>query len=250
VSDAPRQAYGRIAARGGLIGLVGFGGSQLVNLLTYVALARILVPAQFGVFAAGSLISGIGGLFAESGMLAALLTRRERFEEAANTAFVWNVVSGGGLALISLGVSPLIGVVFRDRGVAGVSAALSGILWLRALSIVPDTMLQRRLSFLRRMVIDPLSMVAFGVVAVSTTSSGAGVWGLVLASYASVGTRVVGAWSFARWRPHPRAASLALWRELIAFSRSVLLSEIIRNALAYLDVLLIGRYIGAASLGQ
>ncbi len=250
VSDAPRTAYGRIAARGGLIALVGFGGSQLVTLLTYVVLARLILPSQLGVFAAGSLITGVGLLFAESGMLAALLTRRERFEEAANTAFVWNVVSGCGLALLSLGVSPLVGVVFRHRGVVGVSAALSGILWLRALSIVPDAILQRRLSFLRRVVIDPLAMVAFGVVAISTTSTGAGVWGLVLASYASTSTRAIGTWSFARWRPHPRAASMALWREIIAFSRSVLLSEIIRHGVANLDVLLIGRFAGAASLGQ
>jgi O-antigen/teichoic acid export membrane protein len=250
VSDSSRQAYGRIAARGGLIGLVGFGASQLVNLAAYVILAHIISPAQVGVFAAGSLVSGVGVLFAESGMLAALVTRRERFEQAASTAFLWNIISGFILLLMSLAIAPLVGVVFDSERVGEVSAVMSGILWLRALSIAPDAVLQRRLSFLRRTVIDPLAMVAFGVVAILTASGGAGVWGLVLGSYASIGTRTVGTWAFAHWRPHPREASRALWRELIVFSRSVLLSEAIRHFVANFDVLLIGRFRGAAALGQ
>jgi O-antigen/teichoic acid export membrane protein len=250
VSDAPRQGYGRIAKRGGLIGLLGFGSGQLVNLATYVALAHVISPAQLGVFAAGSLVSGVGLLFAESGMLAALVTRQTRFDQAANTAFLWNIISGGGLTLIALALAPLVGVVFRSQRAGDVAAVMSGILWLRALSVVPDAVLQRRLSFLRRIIIDPLAMVAFGVVALSTTSAGAGVWGLVMGSYALIAIRTIGMWAFAHWKPHPRAASRALWRELIAFSRSVLLSEAVRHFVASFDVLLIGRFSGPSALGQ
>lgn len=243
-------SYAAVATRGGLFASVGYGMSQLITLLSYVILARLVTPAEFGVFAAGSIISAIGMIFAESGILAALITRRECVEEAANTAFVWSVVFGFGLAVLSLALSPVVALMFNHREIGEVCAALSGVVWLRALSIVPDALLQRRLSFLRRVAVDPLSMLAFGGVAIGLTSAGAGVWGLVLGTYASMSMRTIGIWGFARWRPYPRTASIAMWRELVSFARHLTLSEAIRHVVANLDTFLIGRFVGPAPLGQ
>ena len=245
-----RSSYRRTATRGGLLSSAGHVISQAVMFGAYIALARLVTPTELGIFTAGSLISNIGLLFAESGMLGALITRRERIEEAANTAVVWSIVSGGGLALAALAVSPLVGVLFGDARIGGVSAALSGVLWLRALSTVPDALLQRRLSFVRRVAVDPFEAIAFAGVAIVATRAGAGVWGLVLGVYASMSARTISTWALLRWRPRPRTASLAMWRELIRFSRSLVLSECIRRAVESLDVVIIGRFVGVAALGR
>jgi PST family polysaccharide transporter len=228
----------------------GYAATQVISLVTYVILARLLSPAEFGVFAAGSLVTGIGMLFAESGMLAALVTRRESLEQAADTAFVWGVVSGVALSLLSLALAPLVGIVFRSRPAAEVSAALSGVLFLRALGVVPDALLQRRMSFLRRVIIDPLSVLAFAGAAVGASSGGAGVWALVIGTYASMTVRTAGLWLFLRRRPHPRAATLSTWLELTRFARTIVGSEAIRHAVQSIDVVLIGRFVGADPLGQ
>ena len=47
----------------------------------------------------------------ESGMLAALITGRDRIDEAASTAVIWNVVSGIALMVCSLALSPVVGVL-------------------------------------------------------------------------------------------------------------------------------------------
>ena len=101
-------------------------------------LARLLDPKDFGLYAAGTVITGITSLFAESGMLAALITRKDRIDEAASTAFVSLALTGIVLTCASLAVSPLLGLAVHSGEVAMITAVLSGWLFVRALTIVPD----------------------------------------------------------------------------------------------------------------
>jgi len=118
------------------------------------------------------------------------------------------------------------------------------------MSIVPDALLQRRLSFARRLVVEPLGVVAFGITGIALGLGGAGVWAVVAASYAAMIVRTVLVWAFAHWRPRPRTASFAMWRELTGYARHVVLGELVRRAASQLDVLLVGRFVGIAALGQ
>ena len=81
------------------VGLAGLGyvSAQALTLAFYLALARLATPKDFGQFAAGSMLVNIGLLFTESGMLAALIHREDRIDEAASTATVATALSGLGL---------------------------------------------------------------------------------------------------------------------------------------------------------
>ena len=182
--------------------------------------------------------------------MAALINRRDRLEEAASTAFFWLAGSGAGLALLSFVASPAIGIFFRNRSAGHVAAALSGWLLLRALTIVPDSLLQRRLSFARRAAVDPLGALVFAAVSVGACAMGAGIWGLVAALYASEVVEVAAAWWFARFRPRWRLTSLPMLRELAAFARPVLASEIVRRVAGQMDIIMLGRFASTATLGQ
>ncbi len=183
-------------------------------------------------------------------MMAALINRRDRIEEAASTAFFSLLVSGLLLFAGMLALSPLLGLFFGSPRVAEISAALSGWLFLQAVTIVPDALLQRRLSFARRVAVDPIAASAFGLVSIVACARGAGVWGLVAGAYASMLAQVVSSWAFARARPRWHLASIAMWRELVAFARPVVGSEVLRRMAGQLDAIMLGRFSGAASLGQ
>lgn len=252
-SDDTRDAerpLGQIAARGARLAIVGWGASQGLNFAAYIVLARLLDPGDFGTFAAGSILIAFGVLFAESGTMAALISRRDRIDEAASTAFFSLVVSGLLLSLVSLAASPLVGLFFQNHRAGVVAAALSGWLFLRAMTIVPDSLLQRRFSYARRVAVDPLGAIAFAAVAIATCATGAGVWGLVWGTYASEVVEVAAAWGFARYRPRRKLASMAMWREIASFARPVLGSEILRRIASQMDVIMLGRFTSAATLGQ
>src|SRR5205809_220077 len=179
----------RRSGSGGLTGVVLRGawlaatGFLLTNLLTlgfYVALARLATPRDFGVLAAGSVLVYLSATFVESGLAAALIRRDEDVDEAANTVLLATVAAGAGFAFVALAAAPLVGHFFGSPRVTHVAAAMSGILFVRSFGIVPNTLLQKRFSFVRRVIVTPAGVIGFGIAAVVGTANGWGVWGLVL----------------------------------------------------------------------
>lgn len=249
-SEAVARGLTGTVLRGAGFAGAGYVLGQGLTLAAYLVLARLATPTEFGQFAAGTVLVGIGLLFTQTGTLAALIQRRDRVEEAAATAVVSSVLAGAGFALLALAVSPLLGIVFSSDTVAAVGAAASGLLLLRSLTAVPNALLQRRFSFLRRLVVEPLTTIVFGVVAIVGTSSGMGVWGLVLGHYAGAVSEVVLAWALVRWTPSLRLASFQLWRELVGYGRHVVAANAVLRAGAEVPTVLLGQFTGLASLGQ
>jgi O-antigen/teichoic acid export membrane protein len=234
------------------VGLAGAGHvlTQALTLGVYLALARLATPQDFGRFAAGSVVVGLGILVAESGMLAAVIQRRDRVDEAAATALVATVSGGILLGLAALAASPLVGYFFHSHEIGLVAAAMSGFVVLKQTMVVPDAVMQRRFSFVRRVILEPLRVVVFGATAIAATAVGLGVWGLVAGTYAGVAAQAVTSWLLVRWRPRLELVSFAMWRELARFGRHVIASDAVRLVNAESQTALIGRVLGTAMLGQ
>jgi PST family polysaccharide transporter len=259
VDRTPDHGEGEAAAAEGLTGTVvrgtalagtGFALSQVLTLAAYLVLARLVTPTEFGQFTAGMVLVALADLYTDSGMMSALVYRRDRVDEAAATAAIASVIGGFAVSLALLALAPLIGVFFGSTTIAGVAVAVSGMSLVRASGVVPDALLQRRFSFLRRTVVEPVSVLAFGITGVVLTANGLGVWGLVIAQYASVVVKTVLSWGLVRWRPQLRLASYAMWRELISYGRHTIAATTVIRVGEEIPVLLLGRFTGAAPLGQ
>ena len=236
--------------RGASIAVAGYALAQLITLGFYIALARLATPEDFGQFAAASIVVNVGLLFTESGMLAVLIHRRDRIDEAASTAVVSTALGGLLFSLTALALSPLIGNFFHSDRVGEIAAVMSGLLFVRSLQIVPEALLQRRFSFLRRVVVEPAQATAFGVAAVIATSNGLGPWGLVIGFYASAVTDVLLSWPLVNWRPKFRLVSFRMWKELIRYGRHVVAGNAVHRIGDQFAPLAIGRFVGEAALGQ
>jgi PST family polysaccharide transporter len=246
---APANLTQTVVRGAGLAG-AGYVLAEVFTLAFYLALARLLTPGEFGEFAAGSLLVTIGLLFTEGGMMAAVIHREDRVDEAASTAVVATAAAGLGFSLLALAVSPLLGYFFDSSTVGEVAAATSALLFIRSLGIIPAALLQRRFSFLRRVIIEPAQALALGTAAVIAAANGLGVWSLVIGFYAAALTDAALSWGLVSWRPRLRSASVAMWRELIGYGRYVLASVAVMRVGEQIPVLVIGRAFGTAPLGQ
>ncbi|HEY8002317.1 MAG: oligosaccharide flippase family protein [Vicinamibacteria bacterium] len=237
--------------RGAGISGGGYVLAQGLNLGVYIVLSRLLSPAEFGQYAAATVLIGFAVLFSESGMQAALIQRQDRLEEARNTALI-AVIAGGLLAtLIGLAAAPLLGSLFDSDQVTELALASAGLALINVLPIVPNSVLQRRFSILRLMVIDPVEVVVFGIVAIVAAANDLGPWSLVIGQYAALATGVVLSWILAGWLPRLARATFAMWRELAAYGRHVLLAGgIIKLGEQSADTLIVGKTLGTAALGQ
>ena len=222
----------------------------MLTLGSFLVLARLATPSDFGDYAAGSLLVSVGLLFTDSGMMAALIHREDRIDEAASTAMVATIVSGLLLSLLALAAAPLIGLIFDSSRVEAIAAASSGMLFVRSLLIVPQSLFQRRFSFLRRMVAEPFGAIVFAIVAIVLCAEGMGAWGLVIGYYVAAIADVFLSWALLDWRPKLRQVSYGMWRELAGYGRFVLGAHAVMLGTQQLPVLLVGRFSGSAALGQ
>lgn len=245
--------------RGGLTGTVvrgvslaggGFLLGRVITLITFVVLARLVTPEELGQYTSGSVLVTFGIMLAGSGMLAALIQREDRLDEAASTATVATLGAGVILALVGVAAAPVLGAFFGSSTVGDVAAASAGILFLQSARTVPNAILQRRFSFLRRLIVEPVAMFAFGVASIIATSQGLGVWGLVIGMYAQAGVDVALSWGLVRWRPRVRQVSFAMWRELVGYGRHVLAGSTIRRFGDQVPVLVSGGMLNQSSVGQ
>ncbi len=249
LEEQPDSLTGTVVRGASMSGL-GFFLAQTMNLAVYMALTRLLTPHEFGVYAAGSILITFAFLGTDSGMVSAVIQRRDRVEEAANTALIATAAAGLLFGLLALAASPLMGLIFDSSEVTAVAAVMSGIVAIQTLNSVPSALLQRSFSFLRRLVIEPIQVVIFGVGAIVSASLGMGVWSLVIGQYAAIVGEVVLSWTLVRWRPRLRLASYAMWRELVHFGRYVLISGVLVAAGEEGTALIVGRFLGTSALGQ
>jgi O-antigen/teichoic acid export membrane protein len=252
MAQADGEAHTRFTAvvvRGATFTGAGYVLTQAITLVSYVILARLAGPAIFGAFAAAWIIVGVGTLLTESGMSAALIQRNDRLEEAAATAVVSTFLAGVALVALAVAFSPLVGLYFGSREIGLLSAALAGVLLLNSLTVVPDALMRRRFSFVRRVVVDPLNALTFGAAGAAALATGMDAWGLVLATYVAGVVRVAAVWIFNWWLPDLRKASFRMWLELASYARHVVVSELLREINGIATTALIGRFIGIAPLG-
>ena len=83
-----------IVRRGALISAVTLVFTQIVSLVSVIWLARLLSPAEVGIYAAGTILSGLLISISIGGLRVALIQREHDVEDAADTVF-WRQLPAG-----------------------------------------------------------------------------------------------------------------------------------------------------------
>lgn len=223
---------------------------QAVSLLQTLVVARLLSPAEIGIFAAGTVLGTFFIAFSEGGLRHALIQREHDVDDAADTVFWATIITGALMGLVMLAAAPLVALFFDSRTAGLIAAVTSGTLLLHAFTNVPDALMQRRFNFKRRLIVDPSVAISFAAVSVTLCSIGYGVWGLVIASYASLVVWIGTTWWLAKWRPGAGRFSLRLWREMARFAFPLVIDGLVDRFREVIDTAVVGRGLGEASLGH
>src|SRR5687768_15586797 len=176
-------------------------GQELISLLVLVVLARVLAPADFGVFAMAGASIRFLTLFQASGFSSAIVQREQIDESHLNTAF-WIVM----LISLTLTLTLWFGAgyfarFFGEPRVAELIRWLALMPVLGALGQVQMQLLRRRMRFkalaTRTFVATPIS----GAVAIAAALAGFGVWSLVIRQLTQRVVMVAVCWRVGGWRP-------------------------------------------------
>lgn len=239
-----------VVRRGVLISSITMVVTQLISVVSLIWIARLLSPAEVGIYTAGTVLTAFLTSCTEGGLRLALVQREHDVEDAADTVF-WATAAAGVLgSLVALCAAPILGLAFGSDLVAAVAVSTSGLLLLEALTNVPDGLMQRRFNFLRKLVVDPSRALAYAAVTIALATAGFGVWSMVLGQYAAVVVWVIGSWTLGRWRPGRGRPSIRLWRELARFAYPLAIANIVVYVRESAQVVILGRVLGERALGN
>lgn len=242
----------RTVAGGAVWNLVQFGAAKLVTFASLMVLARLLPPEDFGLVALGLLAVNIFDRVKDLGVGPALVQHPGPLAQVLPSATTVTFVTVTLLSLASLVSAPALAALLGDARLTPLVQVLSLALLVSGLSVLPDSVLRRRLEFRARAVPEVSGALVKAAVSILLAATGSGVWSLVWGQLAGAVVTTTAYWvAYLRGRER---GPLVGWsgrsvRELVGFGASVSLIALLALVLDNLDYFVIGRRLGAQELG-
>jgi O-antigen/teichoic acid export membrane protein len=253
--EAPDPAGARSAglkqrALGGFLWLSMGNASRAVLKIAVVAvLARLLVPAEFGLVAAASVVIWFSMVFSTLGVGPALVQRPSLQPVDVSTGFIASIGLGvvvGGLIFL---LAPQIAGLFRLPELAPLLQVMALVFPLAALGSVSECLAQRELRFRAIAATELVSYaIGYGVGGIALAWLGFGVWALVGAELIKTLVKSV---VFLRVRPLgvPMRFEVRVFGDLLRFGSGYTASGLSIYFASQGDSFIVARFLGASALG-
>lgn len=234
--------------RGGAVTLFSRGAKFVLQMVSTVILARILAPADFGMIAMVTAVTGFANTFSSLG-LSTVTIQKEDISHAQVSTLFW-INSGMGLLITAFvaGLSPIVSWFYQRPQLSTITLVLSLNFLFSGMSIQHHALLSRQMRFVTIAKIQIFSSTTGILASVVAAYCGFHYWALVLNILVSSLCHLVGVWVALEWRP-AFTFQLSAIRSLLSYGVDVAGFNIINYFSRNLDNVLIGRFLGEATLG-
>lgn len=227
------------------IGNIGFG---LINLLITFILARLLVPADFGLVELVIVITSISTVFVDSGFSQALIRDKQATLLDISSVFYVNVV----IALLCYSLLfwsvPGIAVFFNEPRLTGLGRVCFLTLIFDALSIAQNANFTRQMLFKPIAISNLVGISVAGGVGVILAWLDFGVWALAGTMTLSSLFRTITLWLISPWHP-VWGISWRSVKKYFSFGGFLLLHTLIDKIVLNFESFVIGRLYTKQQLG-
>jgi O-antigen/teichoic acid export membrane protein len=233
---------------GAVWAVLNSGAKHGMDLLVFLLLARWLTPQAFGLMALVSTVLVVVVMLAELGLAEALVQRKRLAGVAVDTAF-WLLMGVGGVLALGLAALALpLAQVYAQPDLAPLVWALCPLVMVVSLNAVPQALMQRAMHFRPLALRGMVGTLAGGAAGLAAAWAGAGVWSLAAQQLVAAGVGLALLWTQTDWRPRWRFSPAAA-RQLLGFSRHVMLTRGLNVVASKVDDAVIGFALGPVALG-
>lgn len=219
-----------VAARWGVRG-IGF--------VSTVILARLLVPADFGLVALATMLTGLIGVFSELGLVYWLIRASAPARAHFDTAWTLQTLVNGGLALVVVAAAPLVQAWFAKPELGPVMQCLALVLVLQGTANPAIAWFRKNMDFFRDSLTIVLPKIAAFVVTVALAYVLRSYWALVAGILAFNATFFALSYALHPFRPR---FDLSKVGEMWAFSSWSLAHTVFEYLAEQIDTLIVGRF--------
>jgi len=220
----------------------------VLGLLFNAALARILVPEDFGIVAVSMVFTTFFSLLSDMGLGAGIIQNKELSRDDIGSIFAFSLRLGlvlmGAFALFSFPMAHFYG----NRALVPVGMLLSLQLFFNTLNVVPNALLLKQKKFKRVAVRMLCACLISGIIGIGLALMGLKYYALV--AQAILSAVFIFSWNYFSTRPPmARRPSRESLDKIRSYSGYLFGFNLINYFARNLDNLLIGKVMGAAQLG-
>lgn len=224
------------------------GGTQGIQFIVQIVLARLLSPEEYGIIAIVMVFILLANVFVESGFNTALIQKKDADEVDFSSVLYLSL----GVATILYGLifitAPFIASFYDQPILVQVLRVLSITLFIGAFNSIQNAFVARNMLF-KKLFASSLGAVSIsGIIGVIAAYSGLGVWALVLQQLTSQLAVAVILWFTVKWRPHLIFSTTRV-KSLFSYGSKLLASGLLDTLYSNLRTLLIGRMYTPSMLG-
>lgn len=221
--------------------VVETGGTQIIQFIISIVLARLILPEQFAEIAMLSIFTAVASVFINSGFSSALIRKTDRSQVDCDTVFYFNII----VSLISYGVLCLIApFVANFYGLPELKVILrvsSFSLVIGSFSGVHRTLFQARMEFKALAKYNVLALIISGGIGIYLAYREFQVWALVVQSLVSVSINTIFIFYNSPWRPSLSFSWYSL-RQFFNFGSKLLGSSLLDTIYKNIYSVVIGKF--------
>ncbi len=221
---------------------------QGVQLVVGIVLARLLLPAEYGLVAMLTMFVGLSQSFVDSGFGAALIQKPNLDRTDISTVFYFNIFAALLLAGVLGMAAPAIAAFYDQPILTLLTRVLALNLIINAFGLVQANLLTRQIEFRGKTIVAAIAAVLGGTMGIAMALHGLGVWSLVAQSLLSNAVRTIGLWFVSDWRPGWTFSVPAL-KSMFAFGSRLLAAGTLFTVVDRMHSLIIGKLFSATELG-
>lgn len=219
---------------------------RCIGLVSMVVLARLLVPADFGLVALAMAMIGAIAVFGEFGFELALIQNQKADRRHYDTAWTLGLIRGVVAAAIIMASASGLGAFFEDPRLEGVILALALLPLLHGCDNIGTVAFRKELTFNKEFIFRIMPRLAGVIVTVSLAFLWRDYWALVWGSVCAAVLRMVMGYAMHSYRPR---ISLAAWRDIINFSKWMLVTSIATFVNRKSGTFFIAKFLDAGAVG-
>ncbi len=234
---------------GSIAALSAQGIRMGLQLLTTMVLARLLTPEDFGLIAIAAVVLGFSNLFADFGLSAATVQRKELDHNTLSALFYIQLGIGFVLTVAIMATSPLFARFFDDERITLLIIAMAPTLLFQAGAAQHIALLQRRMMWLKMQGVPIIAMACGSIAAIALTlTTDIGYWALVVQIWIAAVMTCAMAWAFSLWRPG-RVTDWSAAAPVVKFGLNLTGFNILNGWHRQFDNIIIGAVAGPQQLG-
>ena len=234
--------------KGGTLAFASQGLSFVLRMGTTVVMARLLTPADFGLIAMVTAVTGFVALFKDLGLSMATVQREEITHEQVSALFWINLMVGTLTCLVTMGLAPVIAWFYDKHELLNVTLCLSVNFVLVGLGVQHQALLRRHMRFFALYSVETLAYISNILVSIGSAYFGVRYYAIVFGMLTNSLVLSGGFWVVSGWIPGWFTKNSQIG-SMLAFGFNLTGYRLVNYFSRNMDNILIGRYMGAATLG-